>query len=122
MKDKEKQIEEILEKVGICYGMDVAGISYIVNAHKLTPYLQPKLPEHSVVLSGEEYEKITKELAMIHSRREFYQIGSKETAEKIFNKAKEVVEKTKHIVDGKSYLHIDVLKSIIEQLGIEIKE
>ena len=55
MEDKEKQIEEILEKVGVRYGMDVGGISYIVNAHKLASYLQPKLPEDSVVLSREEY-------------------------------------------------------------------
>lgn len=53
-----QMIEEILEKVGTRYGMDVGGISYIVNAHKLAAYLQPKTPKNAVVLSKEEWDKL----------------------------------------------------------------
>lgn len=58
MDNQKQMIEEILEKVGIRYGMDVGGISYIVNAYKLSPYLQPKIPENAVVLTREEYEQL----------------------------------------------------------------
>lgn len=46
----------------------------------------------------------------------------KETAEKIYLQAKTIVGATKHIVQGREYLHLDVLKEIIKSLGVEIKE
>ena len=46
----------------------------------------------------------------------------KETAEKIYLQAKAIVDATKHIVQGREYIHIDALKEIIKNCGVEIKE
>ena len=51
-----------------------------------------------------------------------YEKGCKEIAEKIYLQAKTIVGATKHIVQGREYLHLDALKEIIKSLGIEIKE
>ena len=96
MDKQQKQIEEILEKVGTRYGMDVGGISYIVNAHKLTPYLQPKIPENTV-LKEKALEKLVSALRaqveaykeQVEVLKEFNEVSCeatrKETAEKMMN-------------------------------------
>ena len=53
---------------------------------------------------------------------EFLPECTKEIAEKIWNMAKLVVVATKHIVQGREYLHLDALKEIIKSCGVEIKE
>lgn len=46
----------------------------------------------------------------------------KETAEKIYLQSKAIVDATKHIVQGREYIHIDALKEIIKNCGGEIEE
>ena len=96
MKDKEKQIEKILEKVGIRYGIDVGGIDYIVNAHKLASYLQPKLSKDSVILSKKEYENLqsnVKRLAYQNCNLKIENKNLEEDLEIKTLKNKEIVEK-----------------------------
>ena len=88
-----------------------------------------KLPEDSIVLSKEELSKtltdnfnMGKKEAQFYSERIAIPTTRKETAEKIYLQAKTIVGATKHIVQGREYLHLDVLKEIIKSLGVEIKE
>ena len=85
-----------------------------------------KLPEDSVVLSKEEYKRITKELVTeqraTEIAKEYFEKIRNETAEKIYLQAKAIVDATKHIVQGREYIHIDALKEIIKNCGVEIKE
>ena len=53
---------------------------------------------------------------------EFLPECTKEIAEKIWNMSKITVDATKHIIQGREYLHLDALKEIIKSLGVEIKE
>ena len=132
VKDKEA-INEILKKVGIKYGMDIGGISYIVNAHKLAPYLQPKLPEDSVVqptvqtYSTHDNDLVVLSREELHKRDEsMYQagvtegkkVGGKEMAEKIF---KELIRRTAYIsfYDCRMGLNLD---ECARQCGVNIKE
>lgn len=89
-------------------------------------YYQPRLPENSVVLSKEEYKRITKELVTeqraTEIAKEYFEKIRKETAEKIYLQAKAIVDATKHIVQGREYIHIDALKEIIKNCGGEIEE
>ena len=142
MKDKEKQIEEMAKHIDDRL-IDARGYLGSMNkgegywiAQKLVEHYQPKLPEDSVVLSREELNKnyVQRELYE-HSIKyrclppEFGKIvneaklqSRKETAEKIYSRAKAIVNATKHIVQGKPYLHLDALKEIIKSCGVEIKE
>ena len=79
-----------------------------------------KLPEDSVVLSREEICELKYQSEEDFSKA--YDLGSKEMAEKIYLQAKAIVDATKHIVQGREYIHIDALKEIIKNCGIEIKE
>ena len=85
-----------------------------------------KLPEDSVVLSKEEYKRITKELVTeqraTEIAKEYFEKIRNETAEKIYLQAKAIVDATKHIVQGREYIYIDALKEIIKNCGVEIKE
>ena len=83
-------------------------------------YYQSKLPEDSVVLSREEICELKYQSEEDFSKA--YDLGSKETAEKIYLQAKTIVDVTKHIVQGREYIHIDALKEIIKNCGVEIKE
>ena len=96
-------INKILKKAGIEYGMDVGGINYIVNAHKLAPYLQPKLPKDSVVLSIQEHEK---DIYTAYYRG--YKKGKNETAEKYFDMILNVIKELKsfEIVDIKDIIFL----------------
>ena len=55
-------------------------------------------------------------------KQEHIEQCTKEIAEKIWNVSKNTVDATKHIVQGREYLHLDALKEIIKSLGVEIKE
>lgn len=76
--------------------------------------------EDIVILSKEEFD----DLSTISKRIDDQTISeiSKETAEKIYLQAKAIVNATKHIVQGREYLHLDALKEIIKSCGLEIKE
>jgi hypothetical protein len=94
----------------------------------------------SVVLSKEEYsnylitqtnnawlkeqaEKLQADNERLYKNLgKFKQSVSKETAEKIWLQAKTIVDKTKHLVQGREYLHIDALKEIVKSCGVGIKE
>ena len=107
--DKE-MIEEILEKVGIKYGMDVHGISYIVNAHKLAPYLQPKLPKDSVVMSREDYiKKICEECESTVKDCKFHY------EEIAIPHIVQVIKNNPNISD-------EEIEELVRQTGVEIKE
>ena len=93
-------------------------------------YYQSKLPDKdSVVLSMEEFSKaltdnfnMGKKEAQFYSERVAIPTIRKETAEKIYLQAKAIVDATKHIVQGREYIHIDALKEIINNCGGEIEE
>ena len=106
-----------------------------IVAKELSRFYQLKLPEDSVVLSREEYEDYKKHVDNCveeyhrgqHEAEVYYkniQIPRerKETAEKIYLQAKAIVDATKHIVQGREYIHIDALKEIIKNCGGEIEE
>lgn len=112
MKDKKEQINEMAKIMQKCYEKNG-----VLNFKWFAESAYKCLTEDSVILSGKQCVEIVQDNYNIGYKR-----GSKETAEKIYAAAREVVEKTKYIVDGKPYLHIDALKSIIEQIGAEIKE
>ena len=103
-----------------------------------------KHPKDSVVLSREEYERLKR---VENEKDRLYEIKldlenqliekgwtdyegadeiekrvSKETAEKIYLQAKAIVDATKHIVQGREYIHIDALKEIIKNCDGEIEE
>ena len=87
-------------------------------------------------LCNKTYENLTKEIDRLENRVkeleegiaksmlgcEFLPECKKEIAEKIWNIAKVIVDATKHIVQGREYLHINALKEIIKSCGVEIKE
>ena len=87
-------------------------------------------------LCNKTYEDLTKEIDRLENRVkeleegiaqsmlgcEFLPECTEEIAEKIWNMAKLVVVATKHIVQGREYLHLDALKEIIKSCCVEIKE
>lgn len=93
-------------------------------------YYQSKLPDKdSIVLSMEEFSKaltdnfnMGKKESQFYSERVAIPTIRKETAEKIYLQAKAIVDATKHIVQGREYIHIDALKEIIKNCGGEIEE
>ena len=124
MKDKEKQIQEIAQiicrrsKDDICIIDNTlcdSSCCWARNAEAIYNVGYRKYPKDSVVLSREEYEKLKLELVI-------ERIKSKETAEKIYLQAKAIVDATKHIVQGREYIHIDAFKEIIKNCGVEIKK
>ena len=126
MKEQEKQIEvkKLVNIITKTYPNQYS-IEYpakaIRLANELLEHYQPKLPKDSVVLTEKQHE-----VAMIHQYDVGYgfgyEKGSKETAEKIYLQAKTIVDKTKHIIQGREYLHLDALKEIIKQFDVNIKE
>ena len=92
------------------------------------------IPEYNEKLSAnkhklELFQKLCKERERANGYEDRYRLleeelkqSSKETAEKIWNIAKIIVDSTKHIVQGREYLHINALKEIIKSCGVEIKE
>lgn len=128
MKYKEKQIEEMAKVIDdrliearSWLGSMNRGEGYWI-AQKLVEHYQPKLPEDSVVLSREEYEKL-KTLEEGHitceDMLEFVEKARKETADKIFND----IFKLEVYDDGwnKTY-YKDHIEKLAKQFGVEIKE
>ena len=146
MKEQEKQIKEMAKEIGntwlvdlegntkdVCEVLDEVDIKGI--ARELYEKGYRKLPEDSVVLSREKYNlliNIKKFFEIADSEisagnllvylKEFKEEERKETAEKIYLQAKAIVDATKHIVQDREYIHIDALKEIIKNCGVEIKE
>ena len=130
MKDKEKQIEEMakviksaneINCIRTCdncnyYNDDSKCISF-GQAIALYEQGYRKLPENSVVLSREEYEKL-KMLEEGHITcedvLEFVEKARKETAEKIINMLKQPP-----YID---FIESWVLEDVAKQFGVEIKE
>ena len=132
MKDKETQnnVFDILDKIEFFQGQragrelwnnkpkeiqDKDISDFIKDINYIRSYLQD-----SVVFSREEICELKYQSEEDFSKA--YDLGSKETAEKIYLQAKAIVDATKHIVQGREYIHIDALKEIIKNCGIEIKE
>ena len=132
MKDKETQnnVFDILDKIEFFQGQrarrelwnnkpkeiqDKDISDFIKDINYIRSYLQD-----SVVFSREEICELKCQAEEDFSKA--YDLGSKETAEKIYLQAKAIVDATKHIVQGREYIHIDALKEIIKNCGIEIKE
>ena len=86
-----------------------------------------KLPEDSVVLSKEEYERITKELVTeqraTEIAKEYFEKMRKETAEKILNDLVKNCQYTFNI-DGKPIVELDgdFVLNAAKSYGIKIKE
>ena len=98
-------------------------------------YYQPKLPENSVVLSREEYERITKELVTeqraTEIAKEYFEKIRKEIAEKFYDKVNENIcvfqleNKNQEFTDGYAQAIADIcgrLDQVAKQFGVEIKE
>lgn len=131
MDKQQKQIEEIEQFLA---RKILGGKAW--NTRDIAKGVYELITKNAVVLTREEYERLLKEetlcerlgndvdvkLKYIYELEDKVAQERKEVAEKIYNMAEEVVEKTKYIVDGKLYLHIDVLKLIIEQLGVDLGE
>ena len=142
MDKQQQQIEEVERSCKDCMHYEICSLWTTTDRDEDEAYkycfgrYRPKIPENAVVLTEEEYERLLKEetlcerlgnvvdvkLKYIYELEDKVAQERKEMAEKIYNMAEEVVEKTKYIVDGKLYLHIDVLKLIIEQLGVDLGE
>jgi len=117
--DKEKFFKPHRYGCRNCYMHTV--IQHIVFFLRNSDY--QKIDKESVVLSREEYN----DLKGLEKKFDDYLIKEivatrKETAEKIWLQAKTIVDKTKHLVQGREYLHIDALKEIVKSVGVEIKE
>lgn len=126
MKDNEKQIDEMASDMDYaCTKRDLYPDDAKEIAKALILLGYRKLPKDSVVLSREEYKRITTELVTeqraTEIAKEYFEKIRKETAKKIYLQAKAIVDATKHIVQGREYIHIDALKEIIKNCGIEIK-
>ena len=82
-------------------------------------YYQSKLPEDSVVISKEELNKkyVSRGTydAEIEYRKVLEKRVNKVTAEKIYLQAKAIVDATKHIAQGREYIHINS-KCLMEYL------
>jgi hypothetical protein len=122
MKDKEKQIEEMAKEC--CKDFYKCKPRYDLNCiirqalEKALNQGYRKIPEDSVVLSREEFENnLTLSIG--------YEIGSKETAEKIFTEVLDL-EQLKVIRDmGWETIYNSLCNEILElakQFGVEIKE
>ena len=89
-------------------------------------YYQSKLPEDSVVLSREEYKRITTELVTeqraTEIAKEYFEKIRKETAEKILFKFESVFAyyDNKDMFSKKAIF--ECLEEIVKSLGVEIQE
>lgn len=119
MKDNEKQIKLLTKRISKIQNKGVKDIPnfttiFIDNqelAEELLKYYQPKLPKHSVVLSGEQCVEIVQDNYNIG-----YERGCKETAQKFYEFAKAWFE----YYEQNDYF--EEVKNLAEQCGVEIKE
>lgn len=131
--NKQEQIEEMAKMIdnrlieANCWlGTMYKGIGRWI-AQTLVEHYQPKLPEDSVVLSREEYERITKELVTeqraMEIAKEYFEKMRKETAEKILN---DLVKNCQYTfsIDGKPIVELDgdFVLNAAKSYGIKIKE
>ena len=141
--EKVKEIKKALED---CASNEIANKLPYIDDHKckavafadiLTLINELESENESLQdLCNKTYEDLTKEIDRLENRVkeleegiaksmlgcEFLPECTKEIAEKIWNMSKITVNATKHIVQGREYLHIDALKEIIKSCGVEIKE
>lgn len=119
MKDKEKQIEEMAKVVPEKIKDPLDNSRYIIFGKSLRREIARiyynagyrKLPEDSFVLSREEICELK-----CQDKEDFnkaYDLGSKETAEKIFNGLHNIVD---------PIMEDDIKEMIKREVGIEIKE
>ena len=121
MKDKEKQIEEmakdiddrLIEARGWLGSMN-RGKGYWI-AQKLIEHYQPKLPEDSVVLSREEYEKL-KYTWITDS--DAYKKGCKEMTEKIFKMLISKLDSNQFLSGKRIIMEVDV-ENLAKQFDVE---
>ena len=137
MKDKEKQIKvfDILDKMEFFQGQragrelwndkpkevqdkDIA--DFIKDINYIRSYLQD-----SVVLSREEYERITKELVTeqraTEIAKEYFEKIRKETAEKIFKMLISKLDSNQFLSGKRIIMEVDV-ENLAKQFDVEIKE
>ena len=151
MKDKEKQIMKLMkdkEFVKLVRLIENTQPFYVETiALQVYKKYQPKLPEDSVVLSREEYERLLacehnlnvgresyrrmeeRAYATIEDLKNELKQSRKETAEKFYKKVRKLLKKVDIIVDGDEGLvgyeesAVDKgLTEIAKQLNVEIKE
>ena len=88
-------------------------------------YYQPKLPEDSIVLSKEEYERITKELVTeqraTEIAKEYFEKIRKETTEKIFKMLISKLDSNQFLSGKRIIMEVDV-ENLAKQFDVEIKE
>lgn len=129
MKDKENQIEEMISAMAASNNpfVDVPIEIMPKVAEALYNAGYRKLPEDSVVLSKEEYKRITKELVTeqraTEIAKEYFEKIRNETAEKILNDLVKNCQYTFNI-DGKPIVELDsdFVLNAAKSYGIEIKE
>ena len=125
MIDRKERIEEILEKVGTRYGMDVGGISYVVNAHKLSPYLQPKIPKNALVISKkdyEDYEDLFKNFDnYLFEYRKFADNRIKETREETAKEIERDLEDKGYFEYGQFTISGNDFIEIFKKRGVEVE-
>ena len=121
--NKQEQIEEMAKMIdnrlieANCWlGTMYKGIGRWI-AQTLVEHYQPKLPKDSVVLSKEEYERITKEFVTeqraTEIAKEYFEKTRKETAEKFLQLAYDrCLEKS----------FIKKVEELAKQFSVEIKE
>lgn len=108
---EKKQIEEMAKIIHHTEFVDISGYEEEKIAEELLKYYQPKLPEDSVVLSKENYDKLC-HLAYF-GYDDAYEKGSKETAEKFLQLAYDrCLEKS----------FIKKVEELAKQFSVEIKE
>ena len=88
-------------------------------------YYQSKLPEDSIVLSKEEYERITKELVTeqraTEIAKEYFEKIRKETTEKIFKMLISKLDSNQFLSGKRIIMEVDV-ENLAKQFDVEIKE
>ena len=78
--------------------------------------------EHNLNVGRESYRRMEERAySTIESLKEELAQARKETAREIYLQAIAIVNATKHIIQGREYLHIDALKEIIKQRGVEVE-
>ena len=86
-------------------------------------YYQSKLPENSVVLSREEYERITRELVTeqraTEIAKEYFEKIRKETAEKIFKMLISKLDSNQFLSGKRIIMEVDV-ENLAKQFDVEI--
>lgn len=128
MKDNEKQIEEMAKIIGntwlvdlegdtkdVCEvldGVDIKGI-----ARELYEKGYRKLPENSVVISKEEICELKYQSEEDFSKA--YDLGSKETAEKIFKMLISKLDSNQFLSGKRIIMEVDV-ENLAKQFDVEI--